>query len=80
MGVKYCVAAVNSRGGQHAVSFYAYQAGYGRHLVSDWDDPHVCWHDTVDEARGMIWGGNYNECVLPRWFEEDEKDNEEVKA
>ena len=68
--IKYCVAQVNTYCGKHEVSFYAFREGqYGLHRVSDWDDPYVLWYDTLEEAKKQIWPGNYNQCVLPRGFE-----------
>lgn len=67
--IKYCVASVNTYGSNHAVTFYAYQAGaYGLHRVQSWDDPNVLWYSTESEAlRNRI---NANDCVLGRGFEE----------
>lgn len=65
--IKYCVAAVNTYGGKHEVSFYACREGYGLHRVRDWNDPDVLWYGTEAEALGMRW--NSNDCVLSRGFE-----------
>ena len=67
--IKYCVAAVNTYGKRHEVSFYAFQNGqYSLHRVSDWNDPNVLWYDT--EKKAMDNHLNANDCVLFRGFEE----------
>lgn len=66
--IKFCVAAVNTYGGKHEVSFYAFQKGtYGLHRVHSWDDPNVIWYGTEAEALKNRW--NANDCVLSRGFE-----------
>lgn len=66
--IKFCVAAVNTYGGKHEVSFYAFQNGqYGLHRVQTWDDPNVLWYDT--EADALKNRLNANDCVLSRGFE-----------
>lgn len=64
---KYCVAQVNTFGGKHEISFYAYTNNvYGLHRVSDWNDENVIWYDTEKEALSARF--NSNDCVLSKLF------------
>lgn len=66
--IKYCVASVETAGGEPRVAFYAFrEGGYGLHKVDNWNDPAVQWYDTQDEAMNARW--NPNDCVVCRGFE-----------